>query len=164
MARPIIDFKNERRGAGIVKRQIRERRWGAVCWSVRCDCGKSYIAESQTLKKRKDFACRECLARAQIKHGHARTDDHHYLYSTWEGMKRRCLDPKATGYEYYGGRGIGVFLAWEFSFEAFEIWIRENLGQRPEGHTLDRIDNDGDYRPGNLRWATAAQQNSTKRR
>lgn len=146
-----------------MKRQLRERRWGAVCWNVRCDCGKTYIAESQTLKKRKDFACRECLARANIKHGGARTNDHHYLYATWEGMRRRCNDPKATGYKNWGGRGISVCVAWDLSFEAFEKYITEKLGPRPEGHTLDRIDNNGNYQPGNVRWATASEQRANSR-
>lgn len=81
------------------------------------------------------------------------------LYPTWSQMKSRCYDPKATGYPNYGGRGIKVCSRWRKSFVAFA----EDVSPRPKGVTLDRINNDGNYEPGNVRWATRREQNLNSR-
>lgn len=76
-------------------------------------------------------------------------------YKNWFGMKARCTDPNHTGYPWYGARGITVCQEWRDSFEAF---LRD-VGERPSRqHTLDRIDNARGYEPGNVRWATRAEQ------
>ena len=85
----------------------------------------------------------------------------HPLYVTWSVMRQRCFNPNATGYERYGGRGITVCDRWRYSFSTFVA----DVGERPEGCTLDRINNDGDYEPGNVRWSTgSAQVKNTRRR
>jgi len=84
------------------------------------------------------------------------------LHDTWRGMIRRCEQPSARSYDHYGGRGITVCAEWH-DYKAFETWILENLGPRPAGCTLDRIYNNGSYRPGNVRWATRAEQRATRR-
>ena len=75
-------------------------------------------------------------------------------------MKQRCLNPRNSAYFYYGGRGIKVCDRWNNSFENF----LEDLGERPEGMTLDRIDPNGNYEPGNVRYADAKTQNNNQRR
>ena len=81
----------------------------------------------------------------------------------WTSVKQRCYNPKNHSYRHYGGRGISVHEPWITSRIAFITWINENLGPRPEGMSLDRIDNDGNYEPGNLRWATQSDQIRNRR-
>jgi hypothetical protein len=86
------------------------------------------------------------------------------LYPTWQSARARCTHPQAKGYKNYGGRGISMLPAWVESFPEFRQWVLVNLGERPEGMTLDRKDTDGNYEPGNLQWATYSEQASTRRR
>jgi hypothetical protein len=116
-------------------------------------------------------ANRETLRKASTRHG--MTGDP--LYGVHKKMMARCYKPTEFGYENYGGRGIQVFEEWH-DVRVFAAWIEANIGPRPEGrtrgrsgrsypaYTLDRISNDGNYEPGNVRWATPLEQRSNQRR
>lgn len=84
------------------------------------------------------------------------------LYSTWKGMMSRCYDPTDFHYPRWGGRGIGVCADWH-DVRVFIEWAEPNIGLRLGFRTIDRIDNDGDYEPGNVRWATAKEQHDNSR-
>ncbi len=126
-----------------------------------CECGQKIERKAAALYGGNTKSC-GCLKmdsaiKRMTKHGGARPGLEHPLYWGWSQMRRRCEVKTHQNYPSYGGRGISVFPAWE-EFADFRDWILENLGPRPDGMTLDRIDNDGNYEPGNVRWATQGQQ------
>lgn len=82
------------------------------------------------------------------------------LYSTWSAIKQRCYNPKSGAYRHYGERGITMYSKWIDDYDAFE----EYMGEKPSPkHSIDRIDVNGNYEPGNLRWATMTEQNRNRR-
>lgn len=89
------------------------------------------------------------------------------MYKVWAGMKGRCNNPKSKDYSHYGGRGITVCDAWDESFDAFKTWSEENGYDETAAYgecTIDRIDVNGNYEPGNCRWVSMAEQNRNKRK
>ena len=90
------------------------------------------------------------MAKGHLKHGMTLTR----IYKAWKAMKQRCNNQKSCRYNRYGGRGIKVCKAWRNSFEAFYA----DMGARPKGLTIDRIDNDGNYELSNCKWSTPKQQ------
>lgn len=104
--------------------------------------------------------CAACAARRRP-YDRAYRDRLPSEYSVWGNMVRRCGSPKATGFQYYGGRGIKVCERWRRSFKAFLA----DMGPRPSRrHSIDRINVDGHYEPGNCRWATRRIQDANRRR
>lgn len=102
------------------------------------------------------------LGRKKVyKHGHAMLESGRPsgTYFTWTAMKQRCTNPNAPNYGRYGGRGVSICRRWLRSFSDF----LNDVGERPEGKTLDRIDPDGNYEPGNVRWSTPKEQANNRR-
>lgn len=88
----------------------------------------------------------------------------HYFYRLWNNIKQRCYNPKNQWHYNYGGRGIDLYAPWRKSFIAFRDSLIAEIGERPDkSYSLDRINNDGNYEPGNLRWATRKEQSENSR-
>jgi hypothetical protein len=101
----------------------------------------------------------------EITHGYARRGKVHYLYRAWNNITQSCGNPRTPGWQYYGARGIKVDPRWEESSACFVTELLDAIGERPSvNHSLDRIDNDGHWQPGNIRWATGKEQLSNSRR
>ena len=160
------DLIGRRFGRLTVLGKSRRRTYGRLMWRCRCECGSLTHLESGTLNSGKVVSCgcyhSEVIAernRHSIKHGHCPKAKPSPEYSSYTSMKARCLNPKTAKFDLYGGRGITVCTRWKKSFAAF---LRD-MGPRPEGTTLDRIDSDKNYTPANCRWATPKEQNSNRR-
>ena len=134
----------------------------------RCACGTERVVSISNLLNNdpahRSLSCgclkRERTSEVHRKHGVGYSD---YRYNLWRSMKKRCFTPTWQDYAQYGGRGIMMHPPWVKDFARFAADLDAEIGPRPVGGTLDRIDNDGNYEPGNLRWATMGEQSRNRR-
>ena len=132
-----------------------ERKSSVQYWMFECDCGKKKIASVNNVKMGNTKSC-GCLYNEEknaIKHGMEGTR----TYKSWAMMKCRCLNKNYTQYKDYGGRGITICKEWLI----FENFYRD-MGKRPEGMSIDRIDNNGNYCKSNCKWSTPKEQNNNR--
>lgn len=161
-----VDYSGRRYGRLLVLSMVYEAGKDAKARCA-CDCGAEKTVTAYNLNSGNTESC-GCLARertaernrallrgsamgkANRTHGYSRTP----TYASWCDARKRCYSPQNKRFSEYGGRGIGMCDAWRDSFESF---LRD-MGERPKGMTLERLDVDKWYEPGNCTWATAAQQ------
>jgi hypothetical protein len=129
-------------------------------WICQCECGGTTVAHGGSLRQGLSRSCgcarNENLRTVSITHGLTYTAEHR----TWKSMKDRCCNPSNKNYPNWGGRGISICSRWMSSFAAFY----QDVGPKPgPEYSIDRIDNDGNYEPGNVRWATPREQRLNQR-
>jgi len=156
-----VDLSKIRFGRLVALRRDGTTKLGMALWLCLCDCGQSIVVRRGNLKTGNTRSC-GCLGNeVRVESGHA--NKKHGLegtptYSSWHAMKNRCLSKSSKDFYRHGGRGITVCSSW-LSFENF----LNDMGLRPKGTSIDRINNDGPSCKANCRWATPKQQSNNRR-
>ncbi len=172
------DETNSVHGRWTVISHVGSDKHGKAEWHVVCTCGRHAIVLGHHLRSGHSRSCNQCVNKVipveahsvgkTPTGGHIRTVNDKrmvsYLYRLRCNMKSRCYNPNSTSYQNYGARGVRVHDPWLQSFPTFRDWMNENLGPRPTPqHSIDRLRNDGNYEPGNIRWASKSEQLRNRR-
>lgn len=135
-----------------------------VVWECQCECGSICFVPSNSLITGRTKSC-GCLMKEM--RGVSRITHHQSnekIYFVWQAMRKRCFHKKDKNYKYYGGRGITVCDEWKNDFQPFYDYVSSLQHFGEKGYSIDRINNDGNYEPGNVRWATAKEQSNNQRK
>lgn len=152
------DLTGERFGRLVVLQRDGHNKHRQLLWLCKCDCGNTKTVLGFLLSRGESSSCgclkKESIAKVNYRHGMTKTP----IYGLWHAMIQRCYDKNCHAYSRYGGRGIIVCDKWQ-TFEGFY----EDMGDRPQGKSLERLDNNGNYSRENVIWADIKQQNNNRR-
>jgi hypothetical protein len=156
-----IDLTGQRFGRLEVLRFSHTERKAGTYWECLCDCGEKKVILYSSLARGDSKSCgcwaRESTKVRNTKHGYTANDKknkHYRTYSIWQGVKNRCYNKNVKAYKHYGGRGIKVCPSWLESFENF----LKDMGNPPAGYSIERVDVNGDYEPGNCKWVHPSER------
>jgi hypothetical protein len=157
-----FNLSGKRFGRLLVIERSENSRHGSARWKCICDCGKETTVSGSALRSGSTLSCgcmlkenRDRFKKERLKHGKSKDK----LFGVWNDMIRRCRDKGSDDYKNYGGRGIIVCDRWKNNFANF----LEDMGNRPDGFTIDRVDTNGNYCPENCIWASRLKQNRNAR-
>jgi len=140
-----------------VTRRSENTKGGKAKWECICECGNTKVVSGENLRNGRTKSCgcygAEVTSKQFKTHGYTKTP----TYGTWQAMRKRCTNPRDTYFNYYGGRGITVCDSWN-TFANF----LEDMGERPKGMTIDRINTNGNYCKDNCKWSTSEEQANNK--
>ncbi len=159
-----IDLTGQRSGKLVALRSLGEGKNRKVIWECQCDCGNTTTVQTQLFREKRVQSC-GCLnhmpitGSVSLSHGHARRGKITRTYMTWQNMFQRCNNPLNPNFPDYGGRGITICERWQI----FENFLAD-MGIRPPKLSIDRINNNGNYEPGNCKWSTQREQVLNTRR
>ncbi len=162
------DITGQKFGRLTVIKRVRNAKNGHIRYLCICECGCKIVTQGDSLCSGKTASCGclqvEASRLVNTKHGHIKSIDGKRVYSatykSWQNMKDRCLNPKTPCYERYGGRGIHIYNPW---CEDFRNFLRD-MGERPLGTEIHRVDNNRGYEPGNAIWLNGAEHASLHRK
>ena len=164
----VLDLRKKRFGRLTVISFSHTNQFRQAVWLCRCDCGNLVKKVGNNLRQKLTASC-GCLkiesittvGRKNVIHGHTRDYNPSRTFNSYAAMLQRCYYKKNIGYNEYGNRGIKVCDRW-LGKNGFKNFL-DDMGERPAGKTLDRLDVDGDYGPNNCQWATPKEQANNRR-
>jgi hypothetical protein len=168
----IRNLVGKRFGRLVVIGKTNKRSWGKVVWHCHCDCGKDKDIQTRSLTSGNTKSCgcfrREVNKKAMIgnnhglKHGDTCAGLKSSLYTVLTNMKTRCSNSNSADFKYYGGKGVSVCKEWRDDYSVFRKWALSH-GYK-SGLVIDRINNNGNYDPGNCQWITGSENSKKARR